>query len=203
MGLLSASSSFTRYRIIEEVPASLYREVPERLLRNAFRDIDDTADERSFGWVSFENWLNPSWREAPPEKADFFAFTMRLDTRRVAPAVFKKHFQLAIDAYKESLEEGKRFVSKDRKKELKEQTRLKLMARALPVPAVFDAAWNRRTNRLWLATTNTKVRGLFEDLFTLTFDLHLEPLNPFFLGVSLLGEKAWDDLSEVDAAEFA
>ena len=49
---MSASVGLTRYRIVEEdIPSSLWHEVEDRLKRNAFRDIDASAEERSFGWV--------------------------------------------------------------------------------------------------------------------------------------------------------
>lgn len=53
---MSASVGLTRYRIVEEdIPSSLWHEVEDRLKRNSFRDIDASAEERSFGWVSFDN----------------------------------------------------------------------------------------------------------------------------------------------------
>ena len=182
MGILATSGSFTRYAVVEEVTSQTVRELPERLARFAFRDIDQTTDERSFGWVCLEDWLDSHWHAAPPEKAHYLAFSLRLDTRRVPPAVFKKHLLLAVKAEKEALKDaGKTFISKDRKQELKDQVMLKLRARFLPIPAVFDIVWNLRTNRIYLATTNAKVRHLFEDHFTASFNLTLETLTPYFL----------------------
>lgn len=203
MSLLSASVSLTRYRIIDEVTDQLLREVPERLKRNAFRDIDHTADERSFGWVSADDWLDSDWRSAPPEKAHYFVFSLRLDTRRIQPAVFKKHVILAERAYLEGIaDEDKRFLSKDRKREIKEQVALKLRARTYPVPAVFEVAWDRRTHRICLATTNGKIRSLFEDQFTLTFELGVEPLTPFFLATHMMGEAALMRLEALQPSDF-
>ncbi|GAB6038554.1 recombination-associated protein RdgC [Fundidesulfovibrio butyratiphilus] len=204
MGILSASGSFTRYAIVEDVTGQLAQELPERLAKYAFRDIDDTSDERSYGFVCLEDWLDSHWRAAPPEKAHYMAFSMRLDTRRVSPAVMKKHLLLALAAEKQALkEQGKNFISKDRKQEIKDQTRLKLMARALPVPAVFDVVWNLRDNRVYLATTNSKVRALFEDLFTLAFDLHLEPLTPYFLALRLADPAKRQALDDLEPSPFA
>ncbi len=81
-------------------------------------------------------------------------------------------------------------MSRDRKREVKEQVTLRLRARSLPIPAVFDVIWNPTANRIYLDTTNPKMRALFEDYFTLTFDLHLEPLTSFFMAMDILGEKA-------------
>lgn len=204
MGFLSASSTFTRYRLIEEVPESLWSEIPDRLRRNAFQDIDDTADERAFGWVCFDDMLDNQWTVAPPEKGQYMTFGLRLDTRRVSAAVVKKHFQIALNSELARIrEQGKKFVSRDRKKELKEQVMLRLRARSLPVPAQFDVVWNIQDNVIYLASTQSKLRSLFEDLFTLSFDLHLEPLTPYYKAIELLGEDRAKALDDIEAERFA
>lgn len=204
MGFLSASTSFTRYRIIEEIPDTLWAEIPDRLKRNAFQDIDHTADERSFGWVCFDDMLDADWRTAPPQKGEFMTMGLRLDTRRIPPAVMKKHLTLAVSEEMDRTEEakGKRYVSRDRKTEIKEQTKLKLNARTLPIPAQFDVVWNIQTNVVYLASITDKLRTLFEDLFVQTFDLHLEPMTPYYQALAYLGEERSRALEELEPTIF-
>lgn len=203
MSILSASLGLTRYRIIEEVPDTLLQQVPERLTQNGFIDIDNTAEERSFGWTNIDDFLDVNWAVSPPEKSEYFTFSMRLETRRVQPAVLRKHYQIALNAeLARNKEQGKQFVSRDRKKELKEQVTLKLRARSLPVPAVFDVVWTPAQNRVYFDTTNAKARGLFEDLFVQTFELHLEPLAPFLMAMETLGEDSAEKLENLDPTIF-
>ncbi|MBU1003711.1 MAG: recombination-associated protein RdgC [Proteobacteria bacterium] len=203
MGFLSASTSFTRYRIIGEIPETLWAEIPDRLKKNAFQDIDHTSDERSFGWVCFDEMLDSQWHTAPPEKGEFMAFVLRLDTRRISAAVMKKHYTLALNDELQRVEkEGKKFVSRDRKREIKDQTKLRLMSRSLPIPAVFDVIWNVRSNVVYLASTQAKLLSLFEDQFTLTFDLHLELQTPYYQALQLLGENRQHQLDDVEATLF-
>ncbi len=203
MSFLSSSVALTRYRIVEDVPSTLYQAVPARLKEWAFRDIDATTDERSFGWTNIDDMLDVGFTQSPPEKAHYLAFSLRLETRRVQPAVFKKHYQIALKAETaKAKEQGKNFLSRDRKRELKEQVELKLRARALPVPAVFNALWNTQNNQVWLDTTNSKARALFEDQFAMTFELHLEPLSPFFLALEMLGEDAAASLENLEPTLF-
>lgn len=203
MTILSASLGLTRYRIIEEVPRELLSQVPEKLKKFCFVDIDATADERAFGWTNIDDMLDMNWTQSPPEKAEYFTFKLRLDTRRISPAVLKKHYTIALNKeLAHNKEQGKNFVSRDRKREVKEQVTLRLRARSLPIPAVFDIIWNPTTNRIYLDTTNPKIRALFEDHFTITFDLHLEPLTPFFMAMDVLGEKAAPRLENLDPTIF-
>ncbi len=203
MGFLSASTSFVRYRVLEEVPEGLWTQIPDKLREYGFQDIDQTSDERSFGWVSIDNMLDSTLSETPPFKGEFAAFALRLDTRRISPAVFKKHYQLALEELTASMKEkGTPFVGRDRKKELKDQVKLRLLGRTLPVPAVFDVVWNIQNNRVALASTQDKIKQLFEDLFTQTFQLHLEPLTPYYLALQTVGREQASRVNEYDPCMF-
>ncbi|WP_171266767.1 recombination-associated protein RdgC [Oceanidesulfovibrio marinus] len=203
MPIVSASVSLTRYRIVEDVPNSIWPEIVTLLKRFSFKEIEQTSDERSYGWVSLENFLDAGFRTAPPEKGEYLAFALRLDTRRVSPAVIKKHTLLAMEeAEKQAKEEGRKYLSRERKKEIKEQVRIKLMARAMPIPAVFDVVWNTSTRVVYLASTNNKVRELFNNHFTDTFELHLEPMTPYFQALNALGEDAQPAIDAVESTSF-
>ncbi|MGJ3524427.1 recombination-associated protein RdgC [Nitratidesulfovibrio sp. D1] len=204
MGFLNASSSFTRFRIADPVPATLWPTLPDKLKQFCFRDIDATSDERSWGWVCFDDMLDTAWRTAPPEKGGYIAFSLRQDTRRIPAAVLKKHLSLALrEEEARNKEQGKKFVSRERKKELKEQTRLRLMSRFLPIPAEFNVLWAIDTGIIYFASTQSKMIDLFSDYFTLTFDLHLEPLTPYALAASMLDEAAMTRLDTLEPTRFA
>jgi len=203
VAILSSSLGLTRYRVVEAIPDPLWAEAHKRLKDNAFRDIDATTDERSFGWCNIDNMLDMDWAESPPEKGHYLCFALRLDTRRIPPAVFKKHCMIALAAELEQAKaEGKAFISKDRRREIREQVMLRLRARSLPVPAVFDAVWSMRTGRVLFCSTNAKAKALFEDHFNLTFGLNLEPLTPFFLAMDILGEAATQRLETLEPSSF-
>jgi hypothetical protein len=187
MSFLNSSVSFTRFRIADPVPQSLWGEIPDRLRRNAFTDIDDLPEERSFGWTTFEDMLDVSWSLNPPEKGVYLAFCLRLDTRRVPPAVIKKHLALALRKEEEhNREQGRKFIARERKKELKEQALLRLRMRFLPIPAEFQVIWNTAASIVYFASTQQKMLDLFEELFIRTFELHIVPLSPFELAVMQL-----------------
>lgn len=203
MGFLSASTGLTRYRVKDEVGDDVLADVPRRLKSFAFVDIDQSVEERSFGWVCFDDLLDTDWAAAGPEKGLYLAFSLRLDTRRIPPAVFKKHWLLALKQKRMELaEHGRKFLTRDQKMELREHVRQRLLARSLPIPAVFDVVWNVRDNRVYLATTNTKIRTLFEDMFARAFERELEPLTPVTLALELLGEAVQHRLDEFEGAVF-
>jgi hypothetical protein len=199
MGILSNSLSLTRYKIVGNVPDTLWPEIKARLLKFSFRDIDHTADERSFGWVCFDNMLDPAWQTAPPEKGEYLAFALRLDTRRLPAAVLNKHFQLFLNDYMADLKKkGIQNISRQKKKELKEMVKAQLMAKILPVPAYFDVVWDIKKHIVYFASTKPRIMELFEELFAKTFELYLEPQTPFFSALNIIGK---DNLEKLETLE--
>jgi hypothetical protein len=204
MSFLNNSTSFTRFRITDEVSEGLLREIPDRLRRFAFQDIDELPEDRAYGWASFEDMLDVTWSENPPRKGgDYAAFSLRLETRRVPPGVLKKHLGLALKREGEELRRaGKSYVSRERKKELKEQVLLKLKQRFLPVPAEFQVIWNISRNEIWLASTRRQILELFQELFALSFELDVERLTPYSLAALFLDDAALDRLNNVESTSF-
>ena len=203
MSFLKSSTSFTRFRIVDEIPADLWAAVPEKQRQIAFQDIDEIPEERAFGWVNFDDMLDTAWRLSPPEKAEYLVFSLRVDTRRIPPAVLRKHTRIALQEEEQRIREfGKKFVARERKKEIAEQVKLRLRGRFLPIPSEFQVVWNTQTAKIYLASTQGKLIELFQDLFTRTFDLHIEQMLPYGLALSLLGEDVSTRLDEVEATRF-
>ena len=203
MGLLGTSCSFTRFRIADSVPQELWMNIPAKLKQFAFQDIDDIPEERAWGWTSFEDMLDTQWRSALPEKGAYLAFALRLDTRRIPPAVLKKHVMIALREEEARIkEQGKKFIARDRKTELRDQVKLRLLGRFLPIPAIFDVVWATDSNIVYLASTQSKLIELFMNHFTLTFNLHLEPLTPYALAATLMDEASLSRLDNLEPTSF-
>lgn len=205
MGFAGASCTFTRYRIVERIPADFRLQIPERLRRRAFQDIDAFPDqERAWGWTSFDDMLDTEWNGAPPEKGAYLTFALRLETRRIPPSVIKKHLAVALRAEKQRIaEQGKNFISRERKKEIKEQLLLRLNKHFLPVPSLFDVIWATDSDMLFFASTQRKLLDLFEEYFTQSFELSLEQLTPYGLAATILNEHELDAVALLEATNFA
>ncbi|MDR1946864.1 MAG: recombination-associated protein RdgC [Desulfovibrio sp.] len=201
MSFLKNSIGFTRFRISDPVPPSLWPEITDLLRRNSFTDIDELPEERSAGWTAYGDLLDSEFTSAPVEKGPYITFALRLDTRRVPPGVIKKHLALAIKKEEgQNRETGRKFIARERRKELKEQVLHKLRMRFLPTPAEFEVVWNTADSVIFFASTRAQMLDLFEELFVRTFNLHLTPLTPFELAASLSGDSTL--LEGLEATEF-
>lgn len=202
MGFLASSCSFTRFRVIDPVPDGLWAEIPQLLKNGAFLDIDETTESQADGWVSFDDYLDTTWQAGPPQKGAYIAFSLRVDTRRIPAGVARKHLMLALKREKaENEKNGKKFISRERRKELKELVQISLRRRFLPVPSEFNVIWNTANNEIWFASTQEKVIELFVQRFLATFELHIEQLTPSALALSMLGDAAEEKIHSTDTPD--
>lgn len=204
MGFANASCSFTRFQILDPIPDRLWDEVPDRLKKFAFQDIDNTSEMQAHGWVAYEDFLDSEWKSAPPQKAiNYFVFSLRFDMRRIPAGVIKKHLMIALRQEMEKIRlQNKQFIARERKKEIKEQVLLSLRQRFLPVPSEFNVLWNTEKNEIWFASIQAKMIDLFQELFLQTFDLHLEPLTPYSLASHMLDESLVNVLDSIEPTIF-
>lgn len=204
MSFLKSSTSFTRYRVVDEIPAGFWTELPDKLKQFAMKDIDELPEPRGWGWTSFEDMLDVDWADHPPQKGgEYMTFSFRVDTRRMPPAVVKKHVALALKAEELKMRAvGKTFVSRERKKEIKEQVLFVLNKRFLPIPAEFQVIWNLNAGLVYIASVQGKLLELFEEYFVHSFGLHLEQLTPYGLAARLLPEAELDRLDDVEPTSF-
>ena len=203
MGFLGSSCSFTRFRVIDPVPDELWAEIPQLLKKGAILDIDETTDSQADGWVSFDDYLDTTWQAGPPQKGAYMAFSLRLDIRRIPAGVVRKYLDLALKREKAAnKKKGKKFISRERRKELKEQVQISLRRRFLPVPNEFNVIWNTANNEIWFASTQEKVIELFAQRFLDTFKLHIEQLTPPALALSMLGDAAEEAVHDADSVDY-
>lgn len=203
MGFANSSCSFTRFRVLDQVPDKTLDVIRQKLVQFSFRDIEDLPEMQAYGWVAFDDILDSSWETASPFTAEYAVFSLRLDTRKIPAGVIKKHFMLALKEEKQKLEaHNQKFISRERKKELREQVLLKLRERFLPVPAEFNVIWNLHSGDVWFASLQQKMIDLFMEYFLATFELHLEQLTPYNLASTMLSEDQMLELDSLEATSF-
>jgi len=184
MGFLKGSASFVRFEVEGQLPEDALDFIAERIKGYAFRDIDDSYDEYSIGWVSVVNMFDASFAYASYAVGDNIVLTLRVDERKVSPAVLKKMVQKEEERVR--LEKQMPKLSRGMKVEIRERVKSELTKKALPVPATYDLHWNLTENIVFFFTTNKKLHAVLEDFFKEVFGLTLRQQIPYLLGLSLL-----------------
>ena len=200
MGLLSGTSSLVRYTVEDDLPENFWDFVAERIASFSFRDIDDTFDEYSIGWVSVLNMFDSEFAYSSYRVGDYIVLGMRVDERKVAPAVLKKFCLKEEERVKKERQVPK--LSRPHRQEIKENMRLMLMKRAVPVPAVYDLCWNLADSTLLFFSTSNKAQATLEDFFKETFGLRITLQIPYTSAEHLLEPDELDALARLKPEIF-
>lgn len=188
MGLMSGSASFVRFAVTGDLPENPLEFIARRISAYAFRDIDETTDEYSVGWVSVLNMFDAAFEYASFRNGDYIVLSLRTDERKVSPAVLKKFIAKEEERVRRQRQIPK--LGRAARIEIKERVRAELTAKAIPVPTVYDLCWNLSDNSLLFFTTNKKAHTVLEDYFKDCFGLLLVQQIPYNTAEKLLGSES-------------
>ena len=187
MGLLKGSASFVRFTVEGELPETNLEYLLDRVVSFSFEDIDDNYEEYSIGWVSVLNMFDSEFKNASWIAGDYITLSLRMDERKVSSAILKKY--IAKEEERERMEKQVPKLSRSKKVEIKERVRTELVRKAIPIPSVFELAWNLSDGTLIFFSTNKKAHALLEDLFKETFGLLIKQQIPYTTAEYLLNEE--------------
>lgn len=200
MGFLSGSASFVKFSVEGDLPENSLDYIAERVVAYSFEDIDETYDEFSIGWVSVLNMFDSQFEYGSYAAGDYIVLTLRMDERKVSPAILKKFVQKEEERVMREKQLPK--LARSLKVEIKERVRTELMRKAIPVPAVYDLCWSLTDSTLFFFTTNKKAHALLEDYFQETFGLMLRQQIPYTIGEHLLDDEKSDRLAMLNPDVF-
>ena len=200
MGLLAGSASFTRFTVEGEVPENFWDFVAQRVAEHSFKDIDETIDEYSVGWVSVADMFDSDFAFSSYAAGDYVVLSMRVDERKVSPAVLRKFTTKEEARLKQ--EQGVRRLSRNVRLEIKERIRAEMVRKSPPIPAVYDLCWNISDNTLLFFSNSRKAIALLEDLFRETFELSLIMQIPWNSALQLTDPATAEKLAELQPASF-
>jgi hypothetical protein len=143
------------------------------LKRMAFYDDPGFLRESIFGAVVLEDYRSTDFNPTNCEFGEHIVWSIRIDTRKVPPAALKLAFdaQMARELVK-AKELGKNFISRDRKREIKEQCKLRLLAKVPPAPKVVDCWWNTLTGLAYMTDKSSAAVKAFVAVFDQAFGPH-------------------------------
>ena len=195
MGLLSRTSTFVRYSVEGQLPDNFWDFAAERIAQFSFRDIDDTFDEYSIGWVAVDNMFNSAFAHASYAVGDQIVLSLRIDERKVSKILLKK-FSLKEE---ERLKKERQIprLSRNQRVQIKEDIHLQLVKKALPVPSVYEMSWNLANNTVLFFSISPKAQSILEDFFKECFGFTIILQVPYLAAANLLDLSEQERLKEV------
>ncbi len=198
MSLLNGSASFLRFTVEGDLPENFWDFIAERVVAHSFKDIDDNMEEYSIGWVSVANMFDSDFAYASYAAGDFVVLTMRVDERKVAPAVLKKFTMKEEDRIKKEKQIPK--LSRSARLEIKERISAELIRKSAPVPVLYDLFWNLSDSTLLFFSTSKKSMVQLEELFKDTFDCSVMLQIPWTMAIQLTDEETVANLDSLQPA---
>lgn len=200
MGFLKGSASFVRFSVVGELPENSLEFIAQRVIAFTFKDIDDTYDEYSIGWVSVLNMFDTQFAYASYVAGDYITLTLRVDERKVSPAILKKIVQKEEERVR--LEQQVPKLSRSMKVQIKERIRTELMRKAIPIPATYEMCWSLSDQTLYFFSTNKKAHAILEDYFKESFGLLLKQQIPYTIAEHLVDEDMLEKLDRLSPEIF-
>jgi len=202
MGLLNNTVSICQFQVVGTPPVTdLVAWVGAGLARDGFRSIEQGSEELSCGWAQLDDFQESAFAGVHTyQRERFFGFSLRRDQRKLPTALLKPYMKKAEEDWLAVNPKFKR-VPKQQREELRDAVRGSLFAKTLPVPAIFDAVWDTRSNLVTFASLGSKAVEQFIDQFKKSFDgLRLVPFYPMARAGQVIDESLRPSLTAANAS---
>ena len=198
MSILQGTVSLKRFLVLGPVPDP--KDLQAGLEQDQFRPFQDGVEEERMGWC---DWRNPLI--TPPDEdwvgqERFAVFGLRIDSRRVPPALLKAHVDLRLQSLQK--EKDLAFIGKEARVSLQDEVKLELLRKVLPTPRVVEVAWDLKGGILWTTASSSKAQGALTSLFIKSFGCEIHPLAPLVLAGRLNPELSVEGLMGLDPLDL-
>jgi recombination associated protein RdgC len=185
MGLLSSTVSVTRYRVEGQLEKPVLETMAKCLKKNVIPNVDDDISDKTVGWTSFDKPFDPDFEGSSFLIGTYFVFSLRIDKKTVPSSLIKKH--CAIETARRLAGTGRKYLSRDEKRVIKEQVISVLTLRIPATPNVYDLIWNYEESSLWFFSTLKSANEELETSFFRSFQLPLIRLFPYTTADLVMG----------------
>lgn len=141
---------------------------------HAFYPIDHTTDRISLGLVRLDEFEAPL-DDQPAILGGCIFLRLHIDTRKIPPAVLARRQSQATQQRRAELLAQNQTLTREDKKEIREEVRQRLLAKAEPRPKTVSLVI--APGELWVFTARPRELALVEDFATKLLNLQLEPVN--------------------------
>jgi recombination associated protein RdgC len=177
MGLLSTTTSLTRYMVDGTIKDPILDTIAAGLKKNTIADIDDNPSEQAVGWVSFQDPFKTNFEGSSFMMGTSTIFALRIDKKSIPSKMIKKH--VAMESAKRLKDLGCEFLSANEKRAIKDAVVNRLNLKMPSTPNVYDVVWQYEAGELWFFSNLKSANEELETLFIKSFNLSLVRAIPY------------------------
>ncbi|MFH0792678.1 MAG: hypothetical protein V2A74_01455 [bacterium] len=177
MPLLSGSLTSRSYRVLDPIPKDFRSAFLQEIRKNVFHPpAPEKGEMHSAGWVNPRNPLDTALNWEKILFSHYMTLALRVDRLSVNPRLFRPQLMEAISRV---ASEKKRTLTRAERLAIAADLRVKILKRQTPSTAIYEAAWNVRDHRVHFSASGEKINLTFQDFFTATFGVRLDPMLPY------------------------
>ena len=139
--------------------------------------------------------FDSSFAHASYAVGDYIVLSMRIDERKVSKTLLHKYSLKEEERLKKEMQVPR--LNRSHRVRIKEDIRLQLVKKSLPVPSVYDLCWNLADNTLLFFSTSIKAQSVLEDFFRECFGLTIILQVPYLVASNLLDLPGQDRLQDL------
>ena len=177
MGLLSATTSLSRFKVDGQLDDPLIDTIATGLKKNIITDIDGNPSDRAVGWTSFKDPFKPDFEGSSFIIGTSIVFALRIDKKSIPNKLVQKH--VAIESANRLQELGRDFLSANEKKMIKDHVVNQLSLKMPATPNVYDVVWQYESGDLWFFSNLKSANEELETLFIKSFGVSLVRSIPY------------------------
>jgi hypothetical protein len=181
MGLLSATTSLTRYKVNGKLEDPILDAIAAGLTKYTISEIDDNPSEQAAGWASFQEPFNSNFDGSNFLIGTYIVFALRVDRKSVPTKMIQKHY--SIESAKRLAELGRDFLSANEKKMVKDHVINILNLKMPSTPNVYDVVWQYEIGELWFFSNLKSANESLETLFIKSFGVSLVRSIPYTMAM--------------------
>ncbi len=177
MQLLSSTLSLTRYRVQGKPGDPVMDAIRNGLKNNMIREIDNDPAEKSIGWTESVRPFVPDFETAGFVFGTHIVFSLRMDKKSLPAKIVAKHVNMAVA--RRVAETEQKQLSKNEKRQIKEEVLHRLYTRVPATPNVYDLVWDLENQILWFFSNLKEANEELETLFSKSFRISLIRMFPY------------------------
>lgn len=199
MGILSASTSVTRFRVDGKIEDPIIDSIAAGLNNNTIAEIDGNPSEQAVGWASFQDPYQGNFDGSNFMIGTYIVFSLRVDKKTIPSKMIQKHF--ALESAKRLKDLGREFLSANEKRSVKDHVINMLNLKIPATPNVYDAVWQYEKGHLWFFSNLKSANEALETLFIKSFGATLVRSIPYTMAAMdhNLSENQLDALAKLSA----
>jgi len=166
-------------------PPTNYRDTyPLQIQRYAYRPPKvEEGEMRSMGWVNPKRILRTDFDLNEVLLGEWLVLALRIDKIQLNSRLFKARLFEEMERVRREKQRDR--LSREERMALQDQVQMEMAKKQTPSTTFQELAWNLRSGQVVFTATGDKLCLEFQEYFSETFSLALEPLCPYIRAESI------------------